>query len=380
MQTRLTFVFAAALCFACQSEPATPALVADADGFSPLFNGTDLSGWVNVNCAPGTWTWRDGMVVCSGKPTGVMRTERMYQDFELEIDWRHMHAGGNAGIFVMSDALTAKGEPFTRSTEVQVLDGTETANYTSHGDVFSIHGARLTPDRPHPGGWERCLPSERRAKPSPEWNHYKIICKDGTLKLEVNGAEVSGAKDLTPRRGYICLESEGSEVHFKNVRLKELPKSKSLDAKLVATQDEGFVSLYNGMDFKNWRAPVGADAAHWTVRDWTLVCESPATPLWSEQEFGDCEVIADVRAVEGHPSFVLHARGPKAFEIALEPKPKEEWSRIRVHIVGEKIDINIDGELSNGEMPKVRARGPIGLSGEGGGRLEFANVYVRELR
>ena len=197
------FVFAALL-FACQSEPAAPMLPVDAQGFHPLFNGTDLSGWVNVNCAPATWTWRDGMLVCSGKPTGVLRTASMYQDFELELDWRHMHAGGNAGIFVMSDALTAKGEPFTRSTEVQVLDGTETANYTSHGDVFSIHGAHLTPDRPHPGGWERCLPSERRAKPSPQWNHYKIICRDGTLKLEVNGAEVSGATDLTPRDREIC--------------------------------------------------------------------------------------------------------------------------------------------------------------------------------
>ena len=91
-------------------------------GFRALFNGKDFSGWVPVNTAPSTWTVQDGMIVCSGKPTGEMRTDRMYQNFILELEWRHMVPTGNAGLFVWSDALTAPGVPFTRSVEVQVLD------------------------------------------------------------------------------------------------------------------------------------------------------------------------------------------------------------------------------------------------------------------
>jgi hypothetical protein len=360
---------------ACESAPTAPELPLDADGFRPLFNGTDLTGWVNVNCASSTWTWRDGMLVCDGKPTGVLRTERRYEDFVLELDWRHLRAGGNAGVFVMSDALPAKGVPFTRSIEVQVLDGTETKDYTSHGDVFSIHGAHLVPDRAHPSGWERCLPSERRAKPSPEWNHYRITCKGGVLKLEVNGAEVSGASDLAPRSGYVCLESEGSEVHFKNVRLKELSPSRSAPA-----ADRGFANLYDGVGFGGWRKPTGADAAHWIARDWTLVSESPAPALWTEPEFGDCELQLDVRAVEGRPTAIVHARGPGGFEIAVQPKPEGEWSRVRLTVRGEEVDVDVDGESSAGKLPGVRARGPLGVSGEGGGRLELANVFVRPLR
>ncbi|HXK94155.1 MAG TPA: DUF1080 domain-containing protein, partial [bacterium] len=128
---------------------------ARAEEFVPLFNGHNLDGWVNVNCAPETWTVRDGMIICTGKPAGVLRTVKQYENFVLELEWRHIHKGGNAGLFIHSDAITAPGVPFTRSIEIQIMDG-------NHGDVFAIHGATLTPDKPHPKGWMRSLPSEKR--------------------------------------------------------------------------------------------------------------------------------------------------------------------------------------------------------------------------
>src|SRR5213083_223064 len=133
--------------------------------FVPLFNGKDLSGWVNVNCAPGTFSIRNGMIVSTGVPTGVMRTEKMYENSILELDWKHLRRGGNAGLFVYSDALTAPGVPFTRAIEVQILDGNSPDGvWTGHGDVFAIHGARFVPDRPHPKGWMRCLPHRGQSR------------------------------------------------------------------------------------------------------------------------------------------------------------------------------------------------------------------------
>lgn len=197
----------------------------DKEGFVSLFNGKDLSGWVPVNVEPDTFTARDGVIHCSGEPTGFMRTERMYENFVLELEWRHLKPKGNAGLFVWADATPAEDSPFARSIEVQILDGRNTENYTSHGDVFAIQGAKMTPDRPHPNGSMRCLPSERRCKPSPKWNHYRVTCNDGTIKLAVNGKVVSGGSDCLPRKGYICLESEGSPVEFRNLRIKELPST-----------------------------------------------------------------------------------------------------------------------------------------------------------
>ena len=196
---------------------------ADAEGFRTVFNGKDLSGWVPVNVAPETFTVRDGLIVSTGVPTGVMRTERPYENFIIELEWRHVKPGGNAGLFVWADPLPAPGVPFTRGIEVQILDGQNTANYTSHGDVFSIHGATFVPDRPHPAGWMRSLPDEKRAKPSPEWNHYRVECRDGAIKLAVNGKVVSGGSECTPRKGYVCLESEGAPVVFRNIKIRELP-------------------------------------------------------------------------------------------------------------------------------------------------------------
>lgn len=270
---------------------------ADEKDFVPLFNGSDLSGWVNVNCAPDTFTVRDQMIVSTGVPTGVMRTERQYENFILELEWRHMQPGGNAGLFVWSDPVTAPGVPFTRSIEVQILDGRNSETHTSHGDVFSIHGATLKPDRPHPTGAMRCLPSERRSNPSPEWNHYRVVCNDGVIKLSVNGKEVTGASECNPRKGYICLESEGTECHFKNIRIQELPSTNPGPEK-VAAQAEGFQSLYTGLDLAGWKDDPG-HAGHWQAKDWILdydgKSEAQDKNLWSEKEYGDFVMICDWR-------------------------------------------------------------------------------------
>ena len=108
---------------------------------------------------------------------------------------------------------------------MQVLDGRETPNYTSHGDIFPIHGAKMTPNHPHPGGWDRSLPTEKRAKPAGQWNHYRITADRGRITLEVNGKAVSGGYDITPRKGYIALESEGAPAVFRNLRIRELPSA-----------------------------------------------------------------------------------------------------------------------------------------------------------
>jgi hypothetical protein len=275
-------------------------LSAQDEAFRPLFNGRDLSGWVIVNVAPTTFSVRDGMIVSTGKPTGTIRTERMYENFILELEWRHLQPGGNAGVFIWGDPLTHVGQPFSRGIEVQILDGRESANYTSHGDVFSIWGARMQPDRPHPGGWERCLPSEKRCRPSPEWNHYQITCNDGTIKLAVNGKEVSGATQCRPRKGYLCLESEGSECHFRNLRIRELPSTHATKEE-TADEARGFVPLYTGIDLAGWRQ-VSGQAGHWQPKDWILhydgKCEAPEPRdkhLWTAKEYGDFELIVDWR-------------------------------------------------------------------------------------
>ena len=63
---------------------------------------------------------------------------------------------------------------------------------------------------------------ENRAKGKGEWNTYDVVAVDGVIKLAVNGKFVNGISRSTQKKGYLCLESEGGEIHFRNIRILEL--------------------------------------------------------------------------------------------------------------------------------------------------------------
>ncbi len=199
--------------------------------FKPLFNGKDLSGWVNVNTAEDTWTVRDGLLICSGHPIGVMRTDKQYENFILHIEWRHMEAGGNSGTFVWSEGTVPEGKRLPKGVEVQMLelewpnlnrdkDGKPRDIAYVHGEVFGTGGLKTTPDNPR---GSRSKSIENRCKGKGQWNTYDVVCVDGVIKLSVNGKFVNGISKASVKKGYICLESEGAEIHFRNIQIMELP-------------------------------------------------------------------------------------------------------------------------------------------------------------
>ncbi|HLA39300.1 MAG TPA: DUF1080 domain-containing protein [Candidatus Glassbacteria bacterium] len=412
----------------------------NAEGWVDLFNGRNLDGWVNVNCAPETFTVREGMIVCTGIPTGIMRTSRMYENYVLELDWRHMQKEGNAGLFVHSDALTAVGQPFSRSVEVQVMDG-------NAGDIFSIHGATMTPDKPHPEGWIRSFPAEDRMNPTGQWNHYQVISDRGTLSLAVNGKVVTRAYHTNPRKGYICLESEGSEVHFRNIRIKELP-STNVPEVVTARRDMGFHSLYTGLDLRNWRKVPGNEG-HWVAKDWVLdydgkseASDQDGKSLTTEKEYRNFKLIVDWRlnaetTVDTVPVILpdgsyakredgsdlhipvmdagdsgIYLRGSSKAQIniwnwpcgsgefygyRLDEKmpasvrqgvtplffadnPIGRWNRFEITLIDENVTVVLNGKtvIDNAWLPDVPKRGPIALQHHGD-HIQFANVYIKEL-
>ncbi len=362
------------------------------EGFRPLFNGKDLAGWVRVNTAPSTWTIEDGLLVCSGKPIGELRTTRMFQNFILELEWRHMVPKGNSGVFVWADDITARGQPFHRGIEVQVLENAygNTRHYTTHGDIFPIHGAKMTPVNGRGGG--RAFPTEERSRPSPQWNHYRVTCEDGAISLAVNGKVVTKGTDCSPRKGYLCLESEGGIVHFRNIRIKELPET-PIDPAHVATADRGYRCLYTGVDLSGWAAAEGS-GGRWAPKDWILAYDGKASAaghpaLATEEAFGDIGFIFDVRFPEASGTARVFLRGSDKVAIAVDPadpsmaghlaKPGG-WNRFEGAIRGERLALSLNGNelFKDRAVPGVPPRGPIRILP--GGAVELANVYVRELK
>lgn len=208
-------------------------------------DGTGL-GWrslgkddfTNVNCDPDTWTWDGGLAKCTGKPVGVIRTTKTFTNFELVAQWRHLKSGGNSGIFVWATEEGMKDlKPNSLpkiGIEVQVLDhgykeqyeknsGKKADWFTTNGDVFPVGGSKMKPFPPTAPNGSRSFPRKELSKGVGEWNHYYVRAINGEVRLWVNGEEVSGGADCEPRSGFLCLESEGAPVEFKNLRIRELP-------------------------------------------------------------------------------------------------------------------------------------------------------------
>lgn len=196
-----------------------------------LFNGKDLTGWVNVNTDPDTWKVRDGLLVCSGHPIGVMRSEKQYENFILHVEWMHLEPGGNSGVFIWSDAKPVADKRLPLGLEVQMLEldwpklhrdksGLVPPVGYVHGELFGANGLEVVPDNPR---GRRSMSVENRCNPRGQWNTYDVVCVDGTVKLSVNGKFVNGVAKASVRKGYLCLESEGAEIHFRAIRIMELP-------------------------------------------------------------------------------------------------------------------------------------------------------------
>lgn len=208
------------------------------DGNGPGWRPLGQSDFARVNCDPDTWTWKGEILYCTGQPIGVMRTQKQYANFELVVQWRHLRPGGNSGIFAWASEEALKDLPPGKlpagGIEVQILDhgfaeqyekrtGKKGDWFTTNGDVFAVGTSRMTPFPPTSPNGSRSFPTRNLSKGAGEWNHYYVRGVNGEIRLWVNGEEVSGGTGCQPASGYLCLESEGSPIEFRQIRIRELP-------------------------------------------------------------------------------------------------------------------------------------------------------------
>jgi hypothetical protein len=182
-------------------------------GFESLTPRKDVTEhWVIVGTTPEVWSVRDGVIACTGKPLGYLRSKKKYKNYILRGEWRFQTEGWtsapakwpNAGFFI--HASEEVGKVWPRSfVEVQ-------GHYGEAGSLFSggIKGAKRGP-----------IVKDR--VPFGEWDRYEITTKDGTVKVVLNNVMVNEGWGADPPEGYICLQSEGWPVFYRNIEIKVLP-------------------------------------------------------------------------------------------------------------------------------------------------------------
>ncbi|MCG6190333.1 3-keto-disaccharide hydrolase [Maribellus maritimus] len=198
------------------------------DVLSAKFKKAEPVKWIQVNTNTDTWKVDGKILKCTGLPIGVIRSENEYENFIMHIEWSHQEAGGNSGTFVWSKAQPGENR-LPDGVEVQMLDlewvklntrdGKEPPVAYVHGELFGVGGVEITPENPR---GKRSKSKENRVLGKKKWNTYDVVCVDGNIKLSVNGKFVNGITNSSQKRGYICLEAEGAEIHFRNIQIIEL--------------------------------------------------------------------------------------------------------------------------------------------------------------
>ncbi|MBP1655049.1 MAG: hypothetical protein H6Q28_1605, partial [Bacteroidetes bacterium] len=190
-----------------------------------LFNGTDLSGWTVVGGKMESWGASDGVLFTNGEDGGWLSTDRQYDNFDLELEFR-VGSGGNSGVFIRAPH---EGDPAYTGMEIQVLDD-DAQEY-----------ATLQP-------WQYCgslygvVAAEKGAvRKANEWQHYRIVARGPRVTVTLNGRQIVDADliahmdqesthpGLKRRSGYIGLQCHGDRVEYRNIRVRELEWSEDHD-------------------------------------------------------------------------------------------------------------------------------------------------------
>jgi hypothetical protein len=434
----------ALICFATM--PLVSAVRADANpntppqGFTALFNGTDLSGWwgaatedprkylalpadefkakhdASLADIQKHWRVENGALVNDGKGL-FLTSDSSFGNFELLVDYKTVPLA-DSGIYL-------RGCP-----QVQIWDSTEKAKFKIGADKGS--GGLWNNSAGAPGK----DPLVKADKPFGEWNHLRIMMVGSRVwvwlndQQTVNGAVMENhyARKLpVPPQGPIQLQTHGGEISWRNFFIREI-KSDEANRLLRAADPEGFKSVFNGKDLTGWAGPLDCCK----VEDSAIVWQpEKGGTIYTEEEYSDFVVRFEFKLPPGgNNGLALRypGKGNAAYDAMcecqvlddnyekttgkkLDPRqvhgsaygmvgalrgyqhPIGEWNYEEVTVSGSTIKIELNGsQILNADLSKVtefmansahpgkdRKSGHFGLAGHND-PVSFRNISIKPLK
>ncbi|MEA1951192.1 MAG: DUF1080 domain-containing protein [Planctomycetota bacterium] len=395
-----------------------PAAAKANNGFVPLFNGKDLTGWQG---GADEWMVKDGVLIAKKNKHGILYTKNEYDNFVLRLEFRQ-EPGGNNGVGLR--APLGGEQPAFASMEVQILDD----EHPKYKDLKPVQftGAVYGVSAPRRG----------HLKPAWKWNKMEIVADGSRIKVTLNGTPITevdlskvGPKEihghkltgLLRPKGYLALCGHNQHTEFRNVKIKELKPSKQKEQ----DKEEGFVSIFDGKTLNGWQGNLKGHA----VEDGAIVCKkNGGGQLYTKKEYANFVLRFEFKLQPGgNNGIALRApiRGNAAYVgmesqvlddtadvyKSLQPyqyhgsiygifpakrgslKPVGQWNREEIVCDGTKIKVTVNGKvIVEGDLDTVRTgtldgkdhpgrfrkSGFVGFLGHGH-RVEFRNLRIKEL-
>lgn len=389
-----------------------------ADGWQLLFDGETLNGWRDYKgtALTGPWEVVDGAIQADGggsDASGYIVTDKQYENFELSWDWK-ISKGGNSGMLYHVVERPQFDVPYVTGPEYQLIDDANFAEPLEDWQRCGVDYAMYLPDF-----------TQIKVQPAETWNNSKIIFDNGHVTYYMNGEKTvefdawtddwfnrknSGKWANAPeyglsKKGVLCLQDHGYPAWFRNIKIKELPRT---------TKE---VNLFNGVDLTGWEV-YGTEL--WYVKDGLLICESGPDKqygyLGTLEYYDDFELTAEFKQeADGNSgifirSFVEEGAKVNGWQVEVAPKgfdsggiyesygrgwlvqiPDERenilktgaWNSMRIKVQGENVTTWLNGEeMVNIKDEKIgQGQGRIALQIHDGGGIKvlWRNLHVKTL-